>query len=188
MSCVAATKNFLQEIQSLNDEEVTCVKKFIDEYTTVSSHEGTDGREVAKIAREVNKHHHTKTCRKCNSKCCFIYPKFPAPHTIVVQPCQVNDKEERGALLAKYQELLRKVKAVLEDEDKINDMITKYDKQSESKEEYKENIEKRTKEVVSMAGVDYDDYLKALGTSKSGYSVVQQRDLDEIFINSYNRE
>ena len=39
-----------------------------------------------------------------------------------------------------------------------------------------------------MAGVEYTDYLEALSTSRSGYSIVQQRDLDEIFINSYNSE
>ena len=39
-----------------------------------------------------------------------------------------------------------------------------------------------------MADVNYNDYLKALATSKTGYSVVQKRDLDEIFINSYNIE
>ena len=33
-----------------------------------------------------------------------------------------------------------------------------------------------------------EEYLKALGTSKSGYSIVLQRDLDELFINSYNPE
>ena len=36
--------------------------------------------------------------------------------------------------------------------------------------------------------MNYEEYLEALGTSKAGYSVVQQRDLDEIYINSYNAE
>ena len=31
-------------------------------------------------------------------------------------------------------------------------------------------------------------YLKALSTSKTGNSIVQKRDIDEIFINSYNVE
>ena len=30
--------------------------------------------------------------------------------------------------------------------------------------------------------MNYEEYLKALGTSTSGYTVVQQRDLDEIYI------
>ena len=51
---------------SLEDDEITCVKTFIDEYTTVSIHEGTVGKEVAKIANEVSKQYHTKTRCKHN--------------------------------------------------------------------------------------------------------------------------
>ena len=77
---------------------------------------------------------------------------------------------------------------VLEDADAINSIMEGYDKQTESNDEYMENIERRTRQVIQMAEVDYDDYLKALSTSRAGYSVVQRRDLDEIFINSYNAE
>ena len=53
----------------LNNDEINCDQTFIDKYTTVSIHELSVGKEVAKIAKEVNKHHHTKTCRKHGSKC-----------------------------------------------------------------------------------------------------------------------
>ena len=39
-----------------------------------------------------------------------------------------------------------------------------------------------------MAGVSHKDYIEALSHSKSGHSVVLQRDLDEIYINPYNIE
>ena len=43
--------------------------------------------------------------------------------------------------------------------------------------------------MLLSAGVEeYDDYIKALETSKTGYSIVQRRDLDETYINSYNIE
>ena len=42
--------------------------------------------------------------------------------------------------------------------------------------------------MCKAATVDYDMYLRALKTSKTGYSVVQKRDIDEIYINSYNIE
>ena len=64
----------------------------------------------------------------------------------------------------------------------------KYNKQSESKQEYINNRKKRIQELIELVGVTMDEYLIALGTSKTGYSLVQQRDLDEIFINSYNQE
>ena len=154
----------------------------------MSIHEETVGKAVSKIAQEVNKHHHTKTCRKRGTTCRFNYPKYPTPHTIIVQPCKVKDVKERDALIAKYQMILRKVKMILEDDDTVNAIMERYDKQSESSQDYKINIEERTRELVQMAGVEYDEYLKALGTSRAGYSIVNQRDIDEIYINSFNSE
>ena len=63
-----------------------------------------------------------------------------------------------------------------------------YDKQNETKGEYKINRKKRIENLCETAGVSYAAYITALSTSKSGYSVVQKRDLDEIYINSYNIE
>ena len=42
--------------EELKDDELKPVKYFIDEYTSVSTHENTVGKEVARIVREVNKH------------------------------------------------------------------------------------------------------------------------------------
>ena len=62
--------------------------------------------------------------------------------------------------------------------------MEKYDKQAETKEEYEANRMQRNKELCRLAGVDFDMYLEA----KTGYSVMQKRDLDEMYINSYNIE
>ena len=83
----AASKKFRNN-EKLTEKEISAVRNFIDEYTTVCTHENTVGREVARIAQEVNKHHHTKTCRKHDTTCRFNYPRFPAPHTIIVRPCE----------------------------------------------------------------------------------------------------
>ena len=143
---------------------------------------------MANIAREVNKHHHTKTCRKHDTTCRFSYPRYPSPHTIIVKPCTEVKQEDRDAKLARHRRILGKVRDVLEDEDQIEKIMEKYNKQEESKEEHKKNRKLRIKDLLKIAGVEYDDYLEALGTSNSGYSIVQQRDLDEININSYNIE
>ena len=58
----------------------------VDEFTTVSLHGNTVGHDVARIAEEVNVHHHTKTCRKYNETCRFNYPRFPSHKTIIAQP------------------------------------------------------------------------------------------------------
>ena len=130
----------LRKNMKLDNHDKIALTKFIDEFTTVSTHEKTVGSVVAKIAQEVNKHNHTKTCRKHDTTCRFSYPRFPSPHTIIVEPCNAETREEREALLKKYKEILRKVKEVLEDEDAIKSMMDKYDKQSETPEEYKLNI------------------------------------------------
>ena len=36
--------------------------------------------------------------------------------------------------------------------------------------------------------MNYEEFKKAISTSKTGYSVVLQRDLDEVYINPYNTE
>ena len=90
----------------------------------------------------------------------------------------VYKQEEKEALLAKNHIVLRKVRDVLEDEDLVDKIMKKYNKQAESKEEYITNREKRIKELLEIARVTLKEYLKALGTSKSGYSIVQHRDLD----------
>ena len=165
------------------------IRRFIDEFTTVSIHENTVGKDVAKIAQEVNEHHHTKTCRKHDTTCRFKYPRFPAPYTIIVQPIKAESAEKGQELLIKYREILRKVTQVLEQEDVVTEIMLKYNKQDETIEEYNANIELRIRDMLKIAGVeDYGEYIKALGTSKTGYSIVQRRDLDEIYINSYNIE
>lgn len=50
--------------KKLNDADLLVLTKFIDFFTTVSTHELSVGKDVVKIAREVNTHHHSKTCRK----------------------------------------------------------------------------------------------------------------------------
>ena len=66
--------------------------------------------------------------------------------------------------------------------------MDRYKKHNETKEEYNANREKRIQDLCKVAGVDYKEYIEALSTSKSGYSVVLKRDLDEIYINPYNIE
>ena len=172
-----------------DDDNDKPVIEFIDEFTTVSLNEDEVGKEVAKIAEEVNKHHHTKTCKKHTPNCRFRYPKFPIWKTILVRPYPYAEfAEEKEKNLEYYLHILKKVKELLEDDELIAKIMMKYDKKSESKEEYKINREKRILYLLSVAKVDRDIYCKALKYSRAGYSYHQKRDLDEININSYNPE
>ena len=70
---------------------------------------------------------------------------------------------------------MSKVTDVLEDEEQIKKIMDKYNQQEETKEEYQQNIIKRIKNLCEVADVDYEEYVKALGASKYGYSIIQRR-------------
>ena len=60
--------------------------------------------------------------------------------------------------------------------------------QKESLEAYKVNKTRRIEALVNKAGITMQEYEEALSFTKSGYKVVIERDLTEIYINSYNVE
>ena len=101
-------------------------------------------------------------------------------------PCEFD--EERDNNLKFYAEILAKVKEVLEDEETIDSIMAKYDKKNETKEEYNINRKKRILELLAIAEVSEEDYVQALSYFKAAYSVHLKRDLDEIYINSYDPE
>ena len=171
----------------LNDEELDSVKNLIEEFTTVSLHNNTVGEDVAKIAKEVNVHHHTRTCKKYNQMCRFNYPRFPSHKTIISKPFN-GSKDDRDKHLKKSDDILNKVFAILCDNDKIESIMKKYKKNEETKENHPEFIKKRIKEICDLAGISLDEYVQALSISKRGYKIIQKRDIDELFVNSYNIE
>ena len=78
--------------------------------------------------------------------------------------------------------------AVAGDEKEVEAIMDGHEKQKESIENHSKGIEMRVKMLCRKAQVSYEEYIEALGTSTNGYSVVLKRDLDEIYINPYNRE
>ena len=80
------------------------------------------------------------------------------------------------------------MKEHLENDDLIAKILTKYDKKNETKEEYNINRKQRIIKLLEVAQVDEETYYTALKYSSAGYSYHQERDLDEIYINSYNPE
>ena len=172
-----------------DDDNDRPVIEFIDEFTTVSLNQDEVGRRVVQIAKEVNTHHHTKTCKKCSPNCRFKYPRFPCWKTVLVRPYPPTDfPEEKENNLKYYSEILNIVKVLIDNEKLIQSIMNKYDKENESKEEYIKNRKLRIMELLDIAKVSEESYLNALKYSRAGYSVHLKRDLDEIYINSYNPE
>ena len=66
--------------------------------------------------------------------------------------------------------------------------MKQYNKESETKEEYAINRKKRILQLLAIAEVTPEEYIEALSWSRTGYSAHLKRDLDELYINSYNPE
>ena len=116
---------------TLENYEENAVIEFIDQFTTVSLCEDEVGEDVVRKAKEVNEHHHTKTCRKGSPKCRFRFPKFPIWKTILVKPyppCEFDEEKEMN--LKYYADILSKVKELLEDNELIETIMEKYDKKN----------------------------------------------------------
>ena len=121
-------------------DEEDAIINFIDQFVSVSTNPDTVGAEVARIAEEVQQHHHTKTCRP-NPKCRFRFPKLPTWTTILVKPYEAAHPnpfaEEKAYFMNKYEEIIEKVQGLLEDEELVKSIMDKYDKKMRQKKSTK---------------------------------------------------
>ena len=186
---IGAAFRKLKNMEELSEQEKEALKNFIDEFTTVSTNENTVGERVSRMVLEVNMHSHTKSCRKYDCPCRFYFPRFPTIRTIIAQPIREVDDEEKKKRLKKYEEILAKVKDILNDAETVDEIIKSIGaSEKEPVEVYKSNKERRIKALLRKAEVTLQEYEEALSFTKTGYKVVIERDLTEIFINSYNAE
>ena len=152
------------------------------------------GSEVATIAEKVNQHRHTKTCKKYQTICRFKFPKLPSYVTIIARPPNKSiTDEEKKSLEAKYDATIKKVKEVLEDVDVMKSILLEYPKDTETTvADAMQGRYKRIDAVLAMAGLttheDKQIYQAALQYSSSGYKIVMARDIDELWVNSFNPE
>ena len=113
----------IKKEQKLEEEDITVLTKFIDEFTTVSTHGPTVGEDIASQVQEVNTHHHTKTCFKKGSHCRFGFPRPPAPYTIISTPVGEMDAADRKKLFKKHNDVLTKVMMVVETEEDLDKIM-----------------------------------------------------------------
>ena len=199
----AAFKKF-QTKEDLLDHEERAVIVFTNKFTTCTLNEKvieakTDdihlkekSGEVIDIVKQCYIHSHTRSCRKYHTECRFFFPKFPIWRTILSKPMKASG-EEGKALREKYDKVLKDVREVLKDQDVITMVLEKIPKtQDVTIELYEENRRKRIVMLLSIAGLITESdillYEEALTFSSSGYAIHLERDLDEIYVNSYNPE
>ena len=90
----------------------------------------------------------------------------------------------------KYNEkILKAVQSVLANKELVEEILSKYDLENETLEEYENNRKTRILEILNIAGVNAEDYEVAIReSSQHGIKVVLARDIPEIYINNYNAE
>ena len=191
----------IREEKDIDQKEIESVEKFANLFVSCSLKNPL----TEKIVREVNWHHHTKTCRKCTPACRFFFPRFPTLRTIVSVPIK-NTKEKDPAkqkeLLANSEIVKQKVKEILENEDQMKELekiksaeIEDWKHRNGLKEELQVYTKERLLALLKLAGVTGQDdedmlqkYENALKVSSSGYRIFHERDIDEIYVNNYNPE
>ena len=187
---IGLTKAFkkFQTHEELLDFEETAVINFANRFTSVCLCPAIVGKEVVEIVRKVNRHGHSKSCRKYTTPCRFFFPKYPIWKTLISSP----NKFVNEADAAKFNKILKDVKELLCDEEVIQKIMADFNKDEESKEEYLRNRELRIKRLLFMAGLkseeDLELYTRALKSTRGGYNIIMERDIDEVFVNSYNPE
>ena len=106
----------------------------------------------------------------------------------IMTKSQVFDENEdaRNEREDKNRKDLEKVMTVLETEEVIEEIMSEYNKEMESIDEYRQNRKQRILKVLELADVDPDDYVAALKeSSRKGINVILARDIDELYVNNY---
>ena len=119
----------------------------------------------------------------CLSTCYsrFGFPRLPSVKTIIARPEKCTDEYDAG------QVALDKVKKVLTDEEVMASIEEEHPLTDEAtEEEYVRMREVRIRAVLDKAGVNFDKYHEYLAMSRTGVKVVLQRDIGEIYVNTYN--
>ena len=199
----SAFKKFQTKEDLLKHEE-RAVIVFADKFTTCTLNESviasktndktlkSKASEVIEIVKRCNVHSHTRSCRKYSTECRYHFPRFPFWKTILSKPMKASG-EEGKELRKKYDKVLKDVKEVLNDADVIKNVLEEYPKALDvTLDQYKQNRRKRILKLLSVAGLKEESdillYEEALAASYAGYSIILERDIDEIFVNSYNPE
>ena len=113
------------------DEEIAIIL-FVDKFISCSLFHPRS----RKIASEVQRHHHTFSCRKAGSKCRFHFPRFPSLWTFLAKPLRIifkneEDDTKRKAQVMKIRHALTNVRSVLEDQEEMTEIEQLYSEELE---------------------------------------------------------
>ena len=168
--------------QKLDENDIESLVQFADTFVSVSLNDP----DISDVVKEVNVHHHTRTCKKYGpSHCRFGFPRYPTDETVLAVPYQfmegVNEKgeawspEEKKAIFDDFQVVLDKVKATLKDDELMAEV-----------EVY--SHEEQLKALCELSEVTVEEYKEALKYTLCSYKFHHKRTVAERMVNNYNKE
>ena len=135
----------------------------------VSCSATTDDEKLNENVKLVQKHSHSKSCRKYGTSCRFGFPKLPSKYTMIAKPLSADlDPDSKKATEKKVEDILTSAKELLESDHIKEDM----------------SID----EFIKFLGTTDTEYHQAVGTMQKGSQLVLKRQVSERFINYYNPE
>jgi hypothetical protein len=165
----SALEKYLQPGHRTNYNEN--VIELIDKLITCKLPE--DDEELLKKVTEVQKHGHSKSCRKYKNFCRFGFPRLPSDETIIASPLPSNlPDDEAKQITEKATEILMKAHMFLEGTD-----MTEEEKDCLTLEQF-----------LAIIAVTKQDYKDALKISNRGRVIVLKQSVKERNINNYNPE
>ncbi|XP_062618879.1 uncharacterized protein LOC134280486 [Saccostrea cucullata] len=139
------------------DEE--CIA-FID--THIKCHIPSEDDPLHDLVVSRQTHHHTRTCRKNNTRCRFGYPRCPTSKTVI---SRVPNTENSAHLIENSSKIQSKVYTALTSAAESNVSF---------------------EEVLQSANITEEDYINALKISKNRTTVIMKRSISEVYVNNYN--
>ena len=128
-----------------------------------------DDEELKEIAFTVQRHTHTKSCRKKEKSCRYGFPRLPVSKTILAEPLlETLEDDEKETTLNKAKECLSKAIEILEDPN-IDENMT-----------YEEYLE--------LLGETKKSYEKYCSITEKGRYLLIKRSVKERYVNSFNKE
>ena len=158
-------KDYLLPDKTFNLESPT-LHELIDQWCQCKL--DTENETLSQIVADVQIHTHRNSCQKRGDGCRFDFPKLPSPYTLVATPPPPDLPDEvREAKIKRAEEIKEKAKEILEQP--IPDDWDIFD-------------------FLDELGCSLQEYVEdCLKVSKRGAVVVLARDINEVWVNNYNK-
>ena len=137
---------------AVGEQEQEALERFTRKFVTCSLDPEKVGEEAVKIAKEVNWHGHSQSCRKnsAGGKCRFNFPKYPLPHPVFVDANKVFKEGERLSD-ERRNYILKKVMSVLVELENGKMVVSKTVKRIMEEKKPGETIKQRIRKLLEIA-------------------------------------